>query len=299
MNTVAKTKPVIAKDIICLLLGTATYGFGLVFLNMANHLAEGGVTGITLILRALFHIDPAYSTLLINIPLIVIGGKILGKHSLLYTILGTTFLSGWLWIWQRVPLMINLDHDLLIVALLAGVFAGVGSGLVYRVGGTTGGADIIARILERHRGISMGKTLLALDALVLILSLTYLNLVNMMYTLIVSYVFSRVVDSISSGGYAAKGILIVSNQQQEISQRLMADLERGVTFLHGEGAFSAQEKKIIYLVVSAHEIIEVKQILHEIDPQAFFSIINVHEVEGEGFTYLRPDKSWFKRKRAV
>lgn len=283
------------KEVVMIMVGTSIYAFGLVYLNIANHLAEGGVSGITLILRALFGIDPAYSTLLINIPLILIGGKILGKRSLAYTVLGTVSLSAFLWIWQRVPLQINLQHDLLIVSLLAGLIAGTGSGLVYRMGGTTGGSDIIARILEKNYGISMGRSLLVLDVIVLLASLTYIDLKRMMYTLIVSYVFSRVIDSILNGGYSAKGILVVSNKNEEIAPLLMTGLERGVTFLSGEGGFSGHSKKIIYMVVSSSELNEVKRIVHEIDEKAFLSIINVHEVEGEGFTYLKPQTKLFKR----
>ena len=283
------------KEIVLIIIGTSIYAFGLVYLNIANQLAEGGVSGITLILKALFGIDPAYSTLFINIPLILIGGKILGKRSLAYTVLGTLSLSSFLWIWQRVPLQINLQHDLLIVSLLAGLVAGIGSGLVYRMGGTTGGSDIIARILEKNYGISMGRSLLALDVIVLLASLSYIDLKRMMYTLIVSYVFSRVIDSILDGGYAAKGILVVSNKNEEIAPLLMTGLERGVTFLSGEGGFSGQSKKIIYIVVSSSEITEVKRIIHDIDEKAFVSVINVHEVEGEGFTYLKPQTKLLKR----
>lgn len=283
------------KEIVLIIIGTSIYAFGLVYLNIANQLAEGGVSGITLILKALFGIDPAYSTLFINIPLILIGGKILGKRSLAYTVLGTLSLSVFLWIWQRVPLQINLQHNLLIVSLLAGLVAGIGSGLVYRMGGTTGGSDIIARILEKNYGISMGRSLLALDVIVLLASLSYIDLKRMMYTLIVSYVFSRVIDSILDGGYAAKGILVVSNKNEEIAPLLMTGLERGVTFLSGEGGFSGQSKKIIYIVVSSSEITEVKRIIHDIDEKAFVSVINVHEVEGEGFTYLKPQTKLLKR----
>lgn len=285
------------KDILLIIIGAAMYGFGLVYLNMANHIAEGGVTGITLILKALFNINPAYSTLLINIPLVLIGGKVLGKRAFMYTILGTVALSASLWFWQRIPFQINLDHDLLIVSLLAGFFAGFGSGLIYRVGATTGGSDVIARILEQKKGISMGKSLFAFDILVLLASLTYIDLKRMMYSLIVSFVFSKVVDAISSGGYAAKGILVISNATQEIAPLLMNQLERGVTFLDGEGGFSAEPKKIIYMVVSQQEVTEVKRIIHEVDEKAFISIINVHDVAGEGFTYLRPQKGFFPFKK--
>ncbi|OQO67835.1 hypothetical protein BH747_13465 [Enterococcus villorum] len=283
------------KEVFLIIVGTSIYAFGLVYLNIANHLAEGGVSGITLILRALFGIDPAYSTLLINIPLILLGGKILGKRSFAYTVLGTISLSAFLWIWQRIPLQINLQHDLLIVSLLAGLIAGIGSGLVYRMGGTTGGSDIIARILEKNYGISMGRSLLALDVVVLLASLSYIDLKRMMYTLIVSYVFSRVIDSILDGGYSAKGVLVVSNKSEEIAPLLMAELERGVTFLSGEGGFSGHSKKIIYMVVSSSELNEVKRIVHELDEKAFLSIINVHEVEGEGFTYLKPQTKFLKK----
>lgn len=287
------------RDIVLIIFGTSIYGFGLVYLNIPNDLAEGGVTGITLILRALWGINPAISTLILNIPIILIGGKILGRRSLVYTILGTFGLSFSLAFWQSVPLLIDLQHDLLIVALLAGLIAGIGSGIVYKVGGTTGGVDVLARILEKNFGVTIGRSLLIFDVFVLLLSLTYIDLNRMMYTLIFSYVFTRVIDSILDGGYSAKGILVISNHSEEMAPVLMDELERGVTFLQGEGAYSRVAKQIIYMVVSGREISEVKRIVHDFDPQAFVSVINVHEVEGEGFTYLRPKSRFLQRKTAV
>jgi uncharacterized membrane-anchored protein YitT (DUF2179 family) len=284
------------KDVLLILVGTCMYAFGLVTFNIANDLAEGGVTGITLILRALFSINPAYSTLFINIPLILIGGKILGKRSFYYTIFGTVSLSVFLWLWQKFPVTVNIDHDLLIASLLAGLTAGLGSGIVYRVGGTTGGTDIIARILEKRFGVSMGRSLFIFDIIVLILSLSYIDVKRMMYTLIVSFVFSRVVDSVLDGAYAAKGIIIISNHTQDIGEVLMTLLERGVTYLDGEGGFSQVEKKVLYVVVSPSEIMEVKRIATELDPKAFISVINVHEAIGEGFTYARPAKKSFLKR---
>lgn len=285
------------KDITFIILGTAIYAFGLIYLNIPNRLAEGGVTGITLILRALFGINPAISTLLLNIPIILLGGKILGRRSFYYTIIGTVALSAWLQIWQHVYFTIDLQHDLLIAALTAGIVAGLGSGLVYRVGGTTGGADVIARILEKKIGVSIGRSLFFMDILVLTASLTYINLKLMLYTLIFSYVFAYIVDAILDGGYSAKGVLVISNHSQEIAPVLMNELERGVSFLNGEGAYSGNEKKIIYIVVSQREIASVKEITNHIDPKAFISVINVHEVAGEGFTYLKPKRKLIKRSK--
>ena len=191
-----------------------------------------------------------------------------------------------------------MDHDLFIVSILAGLFAGFGSGLVYRNGGTTGGADVIARILEQKFGFTMGKSLLVFDIIVLLCSLTYLDLKRMMYTLIVSFVFSKVVDMLSSGGYAAKGVMIISNESNVIAELLMAHLERGVTYLHGEGGFSSDMKRIVYIVVSQQEINEVKKLIHSVDEKAFILISNVHDVEGEGFTYLKPQRRRFTLKRS-
>ncbi len=286
------------RDIFFIVLGTCLYAFGLVTFNIANNLAEGGVTGITLILHALIGLDPAYTTLLINIPLILFGGKVLGSRSFIYTIIGTASLSIFLWIWQRVPITIGIDHDLLIASLLAGLFSGLGSGFVYRVGGTTGGSDIVARILEKKMGISMGRSLLYFDICVLLLSLCYLDVKHMMYTLIASFVFSKIIDFVQDGAYTAKGILIVTNESEQIAANILSTFERGVTFLHGEGAYSKENKKIIYCVVSPQEIIQMKLLVEAVDPKAFISVINVHEAIGEGFTYDKPRRRFYLSRKS-
>lgn len=277
------------REFIMIILGALIYGFGLVAINIKNNLAEGGMTGVTLILRAWWHLDPAYSTIFLNIPLIILGYHFLGRKGMIYTIFGTLALSGSLWMWQRVPFMlnINLHHDLFIAGVLAGIFGGFGSGLIYRYGGTTGGSDVIARILELERGIPMGRTLLAIDVIVLLTSLTYLDIEHMMYTLLSSFVFSKIVDATQDGSYSAKGLLIISEQHEEIAQALMNELERGATFLNAEGGYQHDQRPIVYCVVAPSEVVQAKKIIMKIDPSAFVSIIDVHEAVGEGFTYMR------------
>ncbi|MDR2465012.1 MAG: YitT family protein [Streptococcaceae bacterium] len=285
-------------DILMIILGTCLYGFGLVSLNIPNKLAEGGITGITLILRSLFHLNPAYTSLILNIPIILLGRKMLGKTAFYYTIIGTLFLSFWLWLWQLFPIHLNVQNDMLIAALLAGAFGGLGSALVYRVGGTTGGSDVFARIFEKHFGINMGKTLFAFDILILTASLVYIDVKHMMYTLIFSFVFAKVVDSVTSGGYTVRGMLIITDHSQLVADEIMQRLSRGATFLHGEGAYSNVDKKIVYVVLSPREIMTVKRmILEEIDSKAFISVINVHEAIGEGFTFMRPKSSFISFKK--
>lgn len=283
-------------DFLMIASGCAFYGYGLVNVNIANNLAEGGVTGVTLIIRYWLHIDPAYTTVLINVPLILIGYRYLGKKSLLYTVYGTLSLSFFIWLWQRVSLPVNLNvqHDMFLAGILAGSFGGLGSGLVYRFGGTTGGTDVVARILEKQKGISMGKTLLSLDVLVLTLSLSYLNLRQMMYTLLASYVFSKIVDFIQEGSYSARGLIIISPKNDEIANELMRQLDRGVSFIKAEGGYSGQDKKAIYSVISSTELTIAKRIIETIDSSAFISIIDVNEVLGEGFTYEKKPTKFSK-----
>lgn len=277
-------------DLIMIGIGCAMFAFGLVFFNIANHLADGGISGITLIFRALFHIDPAYSTILINVPLILIGWRFLGKQSLVYTIYGTGMLSLFLWIWQRVPIVIQLHGDLLLSALGAGLIGGLGSGLLYRYGGTTGGTDIIARIFERFRGVPMGRTLLYLDVVVLLFSLVYIDIQHMAYTLIYSYVFSRIVNFTQEGAYAARGVIIISKAHQAIADDIMAQLERGVSLINGEGGYSHQAREMLYVVVAPSELHRLRQIISRQDPRAFVSVINVNEALGEGFSFAVPKK---------
>ncbi len=285
-----KLTPKLLRDVLIIIIGCACYSFGIVYFNIPNDLAEGGMTGVTLILRALFGIDPALSTLFLNIPLILLGGRILGKKSFYYTILGTLGVSFWLSFWQRIPLVIDLQHDLLLVAIISGLITGFGSGIIYKVGGTTGGSDILARIVEKNSGISVGRAQLFFDTIVLLFSLTYIDLHKMLYTLIFIYVFSRIIDSVVDGGYSAKGIMIFSEKNQEIAPLLISDLERGLTYFDGEGGYSNDEKKVIYIIVTPREISSVKQIVNDVDPQAFITVSNVHEVQGEGFSYSRPKR---------
>ncbi len=282
MNKEVKFHPL---NFLMIALGTAIYAFGFVNFNMVNHLAEGGVSGITLIFHALFQINPAYTQILLNIPLFILGVKIFGKRGMIYTIHGTVCLSIFIWLFQRMSFSIDLAHDTLIAALLAGIFAGIGGGIVFRYGGTTGGGDIIGRYFEQKKGFALGQTLFVFDILVLTLSLSYIDIQHMMYTVIASFVFSQVVAVVQNGGYTVRGMLIISRKYATISQKITDEIGRGATYLKAEGVYSGNDTKVIYVVLSPIQVQAVKGILAEIDPDAFVSIINVHEVIGSGFTY--------------
>lgn len=290
MTTTLKNDRIRIRDLLIFTIGTALYGWSLININIPNALAEGGVSGVTLIIRALTGFNPAYATLLINIPLLLFGYRQLGRKSLIYTIFGTAALSFWLWFWQMFPSNINLHHDIFISALLAGLFAGFGSGIIYRAGGTTGGTDVLARIFEKNFAIPMGRSLFALDVVVLIASLVYIDLNHMVYTLIASFVFAQVVNFTQGGAYAARAFMIFTSHPDEISHAIMDTLGRGTSLLHSEGGYTHNQQQVVYAVVDASELAVVREIINEFDEHAFVSISEVQETLGEGFTFNRPKK---------
>ncbi|MGT2958284.1 hypothetical protein A9Q68_07830 [Streptococcus bovimastitidis] len=275
------------RALVIITIGVAIYSFGFVNFNMANKLAEGGVSGLTLMLHALMGINPAYSSLILNIPLFIIGAMIFGRRSLALTIYGTVTMSIFIWIWQKIPIELGLEHDMMLVSVVAGLFAGVGCGLVFRYGATTGGTDIIGRIAEEKMGIKLGQTLLAIDAVILTASLTYIDLKHMLYTLVASFVFSQVLTVVQNGGYTIRGMIIITKHSKAAAQAIQTEINRGVTYLKGEGAYSGNEYNVMYVTMSPNEVREVKRILADLDPDAFISIVDVDEVVSSDFKIRR------------
>ncbi|WP_138335941.1 MULTISPECIES: YitT family protein [Streptococcus] len=272
--------------IFTILLGAAIYAFGLTYFVVPHHLFEGGATGITLITFYLFKIPVSLMNLLINIPLFILAWKIFGAKSLYSSLLGTLALSAWLAFFERVPLHIDLQGDLLITALIAGILLGIGLGIIFNAGGTTGGTDILARILNKYTHISMGKLLFILDFCILMLILLiFKDLRLVSYTLLFDFIVSRVIDLIGEGGYAGKGFMIITKRPDQLAKAINDDLGRGVTFISGQGYYSQKDLKIIYCIVGRNEIVKMKEMIHRIDPQAFITITEAHEILGEGFTF--------------
>ena len=272
--------------ILTILLGAAIYAFGLTYFVVPHHLFEGGTTGITLITFYLFKIPVSLMNLLINIPLFILAWKIFGAKSLYSSLLGTLALSAWLAFFERIPLHIDLQGDLLITALIAGILLGIGLGIIFNAGGTTGGTDILARIINKYTHISMGKLLFILDFCILMLILLiFKDLRLVSYTLLFDFIVSRVIDLIGEGGYAGKGFMIITKRPDHLAKAINDDLGRGVTFISGQGYYSQKDLKIIYCIVGRNEIVKMKEMIHRIDPQAFITITEAHEILGEGFTF--------------
>ncbi|KZE38044.1 hypothetical protein AV656_03705 [Bhargavaea cecembensis] len=273
------------KNLIMILFGSAIFSFGLVHFNIQHELAEGGFTGLTLILLFVFNLDPAVMNLVLNVPMFFIGWKLLGRKTFIYTVVGTVAVSVFLRLFTTYQYNINMEDDLLLVSLFAGVFIGIGLGIIFRFGGTTGGVDIIARLANKYYGWSMGRTMFIFDAGVILLSwATYLTMPKMMYTLVAVYVGARVIDFVQEGAYSGRGAWIISEWQDEIADKITVEMDRGVTVMKGRGHYTKQEREVLYCVVGKNEIVRLKNIINSVDPSAFVSVTDVHDVMGEGFT---------------
>ncbi|MCE7792153.1 YitT family protein [Salipaludibacillus sp. CUR1] len=259
--------------------------FGLVYFNMENNLADGGFTGITLILYFILNIDPAYSNLVLNIPLFIIGWRILGRNAFIYTLIGTLAVSVFLWLFQRYKFFaMPLDDDMTLAALFAGVFIGAGLGIVFRFGGTTGGVDIIAKLGFKYFGWSMGRTMFVFDAAVITSSLVYLNYREAMYTLLAVFVAAKVIDFMQQGAYSGKAAMIISEHAPVIASAILEEMDRGATILKGRGSFTGDDREVLYCVVGRNEMVRLKNLISKVDPHAFVTLADVQDVIGEGFT---------------
>ncbi|MGT2847232.1 YitT family protein [Streptococcus massiliensis] len=274
------------KNALVIILGAAIFAFGINYLVIPNHLYEGGATGITLITYYLLKIPVSLMNLVINIPLFILAWRLLGARTLYYSLLGTFSVSAWLYVFERIPFIIDLDNDILITSLLAGLMSGVGLGIIFNAGGTTGGTDIVARIVGKYSNFSIGRLMLIVDACVLLFVLLVFKDTRMVvYTLIFVFIAARIIDLIAEGGgYAGKGFLIVTPKWEELAQIINKELVRGVTLLNGQGHFTKADYKIIYCVVARNEIRQMKEIIAKVDPHAFTTITDAHEILGEGFT---------------
>lgn len=276
------------NQLLPIVLGTALYAFGLHYFVVPNALMEGGVTGISILLNYAFGLPLSYTTLLLNVPLFLLGYRWLGRRNMALTIFGTLSLTLWLYAMERllhagwiVPFA--TEDDLFLAALYAGVTLGAGLGIVFRFGGTTGGVDILARLVNRSRGWSIGQFFLFFDAVVIGASLVFISMERVLYTLVIVFVAAKIIDVIQQGEYAARAFMVISEQTEAISKQIMKELDRGVTLIPAKGAYTGQAREMLYCVVYRHETRRLERLVRRADPRAFIIISEVQDVLGEGF----------------
>lgn len=284
-----------------------TFGCLLVALSLDWFLAPykispGGVSGISIVLFKLWHIPLGLTMFLFNIPLFIVGLIFLGKHFGIKTVYGiimssflTDFIPGYIYPKFFPGLAVYLLDDPakvkilssvtpLLASVFGGILLGIGLGLVFKAGGSTGGSDIIAQIFSKYKIMTVGQTYIATDFFVI--SLAGFAFHNVGYALIgfVSLIASsKVIDMMVEGLGNTKGAYIISEKAIEIRERVLEDLDRGCTIFYGKGAYTEKEKEILMCVISRREVFDLTEIVKKVDRKAFVIVSDVYEVYGEGF----------------
>ena len=256
-----------------------------------SHLLTGGVTGIAMIVYYLADLPIGVQTFIYNIPLLVASYKLLGKDYTLDVVIGTVIFSICLDATKFLQAYAPVN-DIMLASIYGGVFNGLGYGIVFRMNGSTGGFDILGAIVKKFYSMNMGSTIFAFNCCIVAIAGFLFGIQPALFTLICMYVNSHVTDKVIVGLNERKAVLIVSEKAADIAEAIMYEVRRGVTFLHGQGAYSGNERQVIMVALSLTEIAKLKLIIDTLDKDAFFIMISANEVMGRGFTLPRQTKEF-------
>jgi uncharacterized membrane-anchored protein YitT (DUF2179 family) len=268
------------RDIIFIIIGSFLFALGVNLFVIPNELGEGGVTGITIITYYLFEWSPGLVNLILNAFLLMIGYKFLNKVTTIYTIIAVVFNSLFLHLTEGWNIA---SDELMVNAIFGGIIIGAGIGLVIRVGGTTAGTTILARITHKFLGWNISYGLLFFDLIVAFSSYFIIGAEKLMLTIIMLYVGTKVMEFVIEGLNPKKAITIISDKPDDIAKQVTTSMDRGVTVYSGHGYYTKTPKEILYIVISKQEVIKLKRIVQSTDPNAFIAIHDVRDVFGEGF----------------
>ncbi len=270
-------------------VGCFIMALGLIMFLEPNTIAPGGVSGLAIVLKKITGIPIDVTTLVVNIPLFVVGIIVLGKSFGVKTAYGTGILIVALRILTIVfGGTINATTDLLLASIYGGVIMGVGIGIVFKSGGTTGGTDLGGAILNKFiPGLSISKLMMMIDLIIVAAAgIVNKNVETSLYSIICLYVLVKVADFIVEGLNYAKGFSIITDYPEEVGNAIINNLDRGVTSLEGKGMYTGNKKNVLICVVNRSQVGKLKKIVYEIDKKAFIMVTNIHEVLGEGFTEI-------------
>ncbi|MYL34177.1 DUF2179 domain-containing protein [Pontibacillus yanchengensis] len=271
----------VINRIVLIIFGSILFALGVNYFAIPNQLAEGGIIGITIVLHYVFDWSTGLTSFLLNIALIGVGYKFLDKKMMGYTLFGVVALSLSLWATENIgnPVV----DDTLLAPLYAGLFVGAGVGVIFRSGATSGGTQIISKMLNQYFGWSMASATLIIDLIVIGASVFVIGQKKAMLTLVAIYVGAKVIDFIVDGMNIRKAITIISDDSDHVLQEINANLSRGVTILNGKGGYLKEEKNVLYAVVNWQETVKLQRLVNRVDPEAFVVIHDVRGAFGGGF----------------
>lgn len=277
-----------ALDTLIIIFGAGIYALGVHCFTAPNNIAPGGVTGIATIISYVTGARLGTLISVINIPLLIAGFILLNRKTMIKTLIGVASLSLMTdYVLKDIPVYIADNGGGILASIFGGLLMGAGLGIVYAREGTTGGTDIINKIINRFKPeIKLGQISFLINAGVALSGyFVYKNLDVVLYAIVSVFVQSKVIDMLVYGGLEGKFLMIFSEKPQEIAERLLKQ-KRGVTLLKGEGAYSGEERHVVCIAVHKNEYVKVKRIVKETDPNAFVIITGASEVLGKGFQKL-------------
>lgn len=265
----------IMKNILMIIIGSSLVGFAYNWLLIPHSILSSGLSGIAIMLGLIYPFDTGILNFLLNLPLLILGVMKLGKRFVGYTILSVVAVSASLYL---VPQM-ELTHEPLLAALFGGVITGVGIGIVFRASGSSGGFDIIAMILAKKTDFPIGALLSAMNAVIVVASGFIFGWDAALMTLVTIYVTGKVIDAIHTT-HIKLTLTIITAKGEEMKNMLLENLYRGVTISDGVGAYSGEDRKILMTVITKYQLAELKDRIHQTDPDAFVNITQTTEVLG-------------------
>lgn len=261
---------------------------GFVLFITPYKIVPGGVYGISIVLHHLFGTPVGLIALCFDIPLTLIGIKILGPRFGVKTVVGfvftAVFVDSLTYLWGEQPLV---ENDALLSSIFGGVMVGLGLGLIFKAKATSGGSDIVAMIIAKYTRLPLGQLMILVDsAIVFVGFAAFQDWKIPLYSLIVIFITGKVIDVVLEGISYDKTLFIISEKAEEIRNKIIVDLNRGGTFIQGKGMYNGKDRTIIYTVVNRREVAMLQEFIHKTDPSAFMTVINANEIIGEGFKSL-------------
>lgn len=275
-------------DAVCwclkIILGSAVFALGFDIFLLPNDLNAGGISGLAMVLVHILGVGSVgIISAVMNLPLFILGGLKVGRKFFGGSLIGMIASSVFLDLFVLVP---AVKTDTLLAALYGGVLCGLGLGVVFAAGASTGGSDIIVRLLKlRWQNVPIGTMNICFDLAVAVLTgVVFQDLSKALYSGVTTFVSGQIIDAVVYRFDYSKVALIISGHHDEIAQTIMRELGRGVTFLHGEGAYSSQGTKVVLTAVKKQQLSDLKRMVSEIDPDAFVIVQEAHQVLGDGFS---------------
>ena len=270
-------------------IGSALFALGFAMFLIPNDINTGGISGLAMILRELLGFGSIGTlTLLMNIPLFLIGGLKIGKRFFAGSLIGMVVSSVLIDLFALIPFA---TPEPLIGGLYGGVLCGAGLGMVFMAGASTGGSDILVRLLKKkYRNLPIGSISIMFDAMVVLLTgLVFRDISKALYSGVVVFVCGQVIDAVVYRFDYSRVALIISKEHEKIAKAISDQLDRGATYLHGAGSYTHQNIEVVLAVVRKGQLAELKELVMDIDENAFVIVQEAHQVLGDGFAHYSPD----------